>query len=199
MSDSRFALYLIPPYQLSKQVAEIHTMLRKQFGFAAADRFPVHCTIKGFFKKNSKSTEDLQAEFDIFFQTQKPLPVSIEEYRVDPIGFGLNLMTLNGSKNTPFLELREKIVDITRPYIADDCDFKDHDIGREYHPHITFSFRDIPNEYYDDVFAWMEDGPDFKGQFQATTYHFLEFFSEDWEGDWWDSISWKLIKSWRLS
>ncbi len=159
MTDSRFAVYLIPPYQLSKGVAEVHALLRKQFGFEAADRFPVHCTMKGFFKKTGDPVEKLQEELDGFFEDQLPVQVSVEEFRIDPIGFGLSLKTLDGKLNSPFLDLREAIVDIVRPYIAEDCDFKAHDLGRPFHPHITFSFRDIPNELYDDVFKWMEDVP----------------------------------------
>ncbi len=198
MTDSRFAVYLIPPYQLSKEVAEVHHLLRKQFGFAAADRFQVHCTMKGFFKKNERDVKKLQEELDGFFIGQRILELSVEELRIDPIGFGLSLETLNGKPNTPFLNLREEIVNIVKPYIAEDCDFKAHDLGHPFHPHITFSFRDIPNELFDDVFKWMEDGPDFNGPFQADTYHFLEFFSDDWSGSWWNSISWRLLKSWRL-
>ena len=198
MPNSRYAVYLIPPYQIAKGVSEIHYLLRKQFGFAAADRFPVHCTIKGFFKKNDKPASQLETGLDRFFQSQAPIPVSVEDYRIDPIGFGLSLLTKNGKPNTPFLEFREKIVGLTLPYIADDCDFRSHDLGREFHPHITFSFRDIPNELYDSIFAWMEDGPDLTGPFLANTFHFLEFFSDDWPGNWWETLTWKLIKSWRL-
>jgi len=198
MTDSRYAIYLIPPYKLSKGVSEVHYMLRKQFGFAAADRFPVHCTVKGFFKKNDKPAIQLQEELGQFFKTQPAIPVSVEDLRVDPIGFGLSLMTRDGKPNSPFLEFRERVVELTRPYIADDCDFKGHDLGREFHPHITFSFRDIPNEIYDDVFAWMKDGPDLKGSFLADTFHFLEVFSKDWSGPWWDTLTWRLLKSWRL-
>ena len=198
MTDSRFAVYLIPPYHLARDVNEAHAMLRKQFGFSAADRFPVHCTIKGFFKKNNRPAADLQKDLDVFFEDQRALPVSVEDFRIDPIGFGLSLMDLKGKPNQEFLEFRDKLVEITKPYIADDCDFKAHDLGRPFHPHITLSFRDIPNELYDDVFKWMEDGPDFTGPFLANTYHLLEFFSEDWSDNWWESISWRLLASWRL-
>ncbi len=198
MANSRFAVYLIPPYQLSKGVAEVHYLLRKQFGFAAADRFPVHCTIKGFFKKNEKTASQLEKDLNLFFENKTALPVSVDKNRIDPIGFGLSLMNRESIPNTPFLDFRENLVDITRPYIADDCDFIDHDLGRPFHPHITLSFRDIPNELYDDIFAWMDAGPDLKGPFLAETFHFMEIFSEDWEGSWWDTLTWRLIKSWRL-
>jgi hypothetical protein len=198
MSDSRFAVYLIPPYSLSQKVAETHWLLRKQFGFTAADLFPVHCTIKGFFKKNELPITQLEHDLNEFFRVQPAIHVNVDDYRVDPIGFGLSLMIFEGKVNQPFLDFREKIVKITEPYIADDCDFRDHDLGRPFHPHITFSFRDIPNELYENVFKWMEDGPDFSGSFLADTYHLLEFFSQDWDGNWWESLSWRLLNSWRL-
>jgi hypothetical protein len=44
----------------------------------------------------------------------------------------------------------------------------------------------------------MKSGPDFKGRFLADTYHYLEFFSEDWEGSWWETLSWRLLRSWHL-
>ncbi len=198
MTGSRFALYLLPPYPLARDIAEVHSMLRKQFGFAAADRFPVHCTVKGFFKKNEKPVDRLVEELDAFFTDRGPLPVSIENQRVDPIGFGLSLLNLDGKPNQPFLKLREEVVEIILPYIADDCDFREHDLGHPYHPHITFAFRDIPNELYENVFAWLAPAPEMTGQFSADTYHFLEFFSDDWPGNWWETIRWRLIRSWRL-
>jgi 2'-5' RNA ligase len=198
MAKSRYAVYLIPPYHLTRIVSEAHHLLRKQFGFEAADRFPVHCTVKGFFKKTDRPVSNLLFDLDNFFKTQTALKVAVENYRADPIGFGLSLMTLNDQPNQPLLDFREKLVRVTAPYIADDCDFREHDLDRPYHPHITFSFRDIPTIMYDNVFKWMEDGPDFTGTFQADTFHLLEFFSENWEGDWWESLTWRLLSTWRL-
>jgi 2'-5' RNA ligase len=198
MNDSRFAVYLVPPYQLARDISEVHHLLRKQYGFSAADRFQVHCTIKGFFKKNDRSADELENELELFFQDQRPIPVSIEGYRADQIGFGLSLMNYASQPNKPFLTFREDLVEITRPYIAEDCDFIDRDLGREFHPHITFAFRDIPEDLYENVLGWLENGPDLKQRFLADTYNFLEFFSEDWNGNWWETLTWRLIKSWVL-
>jgi 2'-5' RNA ligase len=198
MTKSRFAVYLIPPYHLSRLVAEAHTLLRKQFGFSAADRFPVHCTIKGFFKKNDLNISQLTLDLDNFFISQRALPVAVEDLRVDQIGFGLSLMTMNGQTNQTLLDFRESLVGVIEPYIADDCDFREHDLGRPFHPHITFAFRDIPIELYDIVKKWLEDGPSFTGTFRADTFHLLEFFSDDWNGNWWESLTWRLHQSWRL-
>jgi hypothetical protein len=32
----------------------------------------------------------------------------------------------------------------------------------------------------------------------ADTFHFLEFSSQDWEGDWEQTLTWRLLKSWRV-
>jgi pimeloyl-ACP methyl ester carboxylesterase len=60
----RYAVYLIPPYTISRQVAEVHQLLEKQFGLKAAGRFQVHATIKGFFKKTPGPLEPLVARLD---------------------------------------------------------------------------------------------------------------------------------------
>ena len=36
MTHSRFAFYLVPPYPTARDIAEIHSLLEKQFGFKAA-------------------------------------------------------------------------------------------------------------------------------------------------------------------
>lgn len=199
MADSRFAVYLIPPYPLSQRVAEIHRLLRKQFGFQAADRFPAHCTMKGFFKKDAAPVKAIQDRLDALFQGERALPAAAERSRRDEIGFGLSLMALEGKINTPLIELRERIVDVVKPFIAPDCDFREHDLGRPYHPHITFAFRDCPQRYHDQVLSWLEDGPELDSPFLADRYHFMEFFSEDWNGAWWETITWRLIQAWTLS
>jgi hypothetical protein len=108
-------------------------------------------------------------------------------------------MTLEGVTNTSLLDLQERIVEVVKPFMAPDCDFREHDLGRPYHPHITFAFRDCQPGDYDQVISWLEKGPDLDMPFLADRYHFLEFFSEDWEGPWWETITWRLIQTWMLA
>ena len=82
---SRFAFYLVPPYQIARDIAEIHSMLEKQFGFSAANKFQVHCTIKGFFKKNDKPLETLLAGLDTFMEGQRAFDVEFNGFRTKPM------------------------------------------------------------------------------------------------------------------
>jgi 2'-5' RNA ligase len=196
---SRFAVYLVPPYPIARDIAEIHRMLRKQFGFSAAGRFQVHCTIKGFFKKNERPLETLIEELDIFFGRQIPFEVEISGLRNSEFNIVLELDNLRGSFNQKLLLFRENVVEITRPYIASDCDFIEHDLGKPYRGHITLAFRDNPKDLRGQVISWIQEASMPMGAFTANTFQLLEFFSDQWDGPWWETLSWKLHRSWRLN
>ena len=195
----RYAVYLIPPYPVSRQVAEIHQLLEMQFGLKAASRFQVHATIKGFFKKTPGPLEPLIARLDEVFARQRPLIVAAEGIRRDEIGFGLDLGLLNGEINQPLNAFRERVVDAVRPFIAPDCDFAAADLGVPFRAHITLAFRDIPPDAYDQIVAWTMEAQPLTGPFIANTFHFLEFHSNQWGGPWWEDLTWRLIKSWSLT
>ena len=194
----RYAVYLIPPYPVSRKVSEIHHLLEKQFGLKAGGRFQVHATIKGFFKKTPGPLDPIIKRLDAVFVDQRPLLVSAEGLRRDEIGFGIDLSQLNGQLNQPLLDFRERVVDAVRPFIAPDCDFVDSDLGPPFRAHLTLAFRDIPPDAYDQIVAWTMDAQPFFGPFIASDFHFLEFHSNQWEGAWWEDLTWRLIKAWRL-
>ena len=198
-NPSRFAFYLIPPYQISKHITEIHSLLDKQYGISAAGRFQVHCTVKGFFKPNEKPIENLIEELDAFLNTQEPFPVEFNGCLEKPISIVLRLDEIDGTENQALLKFREAVVNLIRPYIASDCDFIESDLGEPFKGHITLAFRDIEQKIYPHILEWLEDAPIPAGKFQASTFHFLEFFCDDWEGKWWETISWKLHRTWRLN
>jgi len=199
MNDSfRYALYLIPPYPVGRLVMEQHQVLRKQFGLTAADHFQVHATVKGFFKKVERPLDPLLEALDKVFVEQKPFLVESGEYRIDDVGIGYDCSLLDGKQNQELYAFREKIVTAVRPFIAADCDFAASDLGNPYEAHITLAFRDIPLSLYDDVLAYLAQGPFLEEPFLSQTFHFLAFSSEDWSGSWWHTLTWRLIKSWQL-
>jgi len=87
---------------------------------------------------------------------------------------------------------------MVRPYIASDCDFVERDLGLPFKAHITLAFRDIPSDMQQEVLAYLEDTLLPTEPFIADTYHMLEFVSDDWPGDWEQTLSWRLLKTWRL-
>jgi len=197
-NETRFAFYLVPPYPIARDLAEIHTLLEKQYGFKAGGRFQAHCTIKGFFKKNDKPAGALETELDVFLSGQKPFQVEFNHLRKKPTSIVLRIDQLNEAPNQALLRFREKVVEITRPYIAPDCDFVESDLAQPFEGHFTLAFRDILPDQHSRVVSWLEEAPIPTGKFLATDFHFLEFLSDDWRGNWWKTLTWNLIKSWRL-
>ncbi len=197
-TQSRFAVYLIPPYQVARAVAEVHQMLRKQFGFIAADQFQVHATIKGFFKKTEGPLEPLIERLDAVFATQRPFTVHFSGIFTDNVGMGLDITRIDEEANPEMIALREQVVDAVHPFIAPDCDFIKEDLNNPFRAHITMAFRDIPLPLYDDVLNYLQQAPIPTKPFIADTFHFLEFFSQDWAGEWSPTLTWRLLKSWRV-
>ena len=196
--DPRFAIYLMPPYSVVRMVTEIHSLIRKQFGFDAADRFQVHATIKGFFKKNDGPLEALIEELDDAMRSQLPFPVYFNGYHFAEVGFGLDVSRRNDELNLELLEMRERIVNAVLPFISPDCEFMASDLNENFKAHITLAFRDIPISMHSNVLRFINEAPKPTEPFTADTFHFLEFCSDDWTGPWWHSLSWRLIKTWNI-
>jgi 2'-5' RNA ligase len=198
MTKSRFALYLVPPYPIARDIAEIHAMLEKQFGFKAAGRFQVHCTVKGFFKKKEGGLAPLIADLDNRLQHEKPITVEISGMISTGDILVLDLSRLGGIYNQPFADFRNRVVEVIRPFIAPDCDFVAEDLDPPFRGHFTLAFRDSPEKFHQEMLSWLAEAPIPTGAFTADTFHFLEFFAEDWEGPWWETLTWKLHQSWIL-
>lgn len=196
--SARYAVYMIPPYQIAKAVAEIHSMLRKQYNLSAADRFPVHATIKGFFKKTDGLLEPLVERLDRVFASQRPLPVSFCGLRRDPAGVSLDISCLGDGPNQGLVALHERVVAAIQPFIATDCDFTPLELAHPFDAHITLAFRDFRPALQDQVLDYLQDAAFPGDAFVADTFHLLAFYSQDWNGDWDQTLSWKLLKSWCL-
>jgi 2'-5' RNA ligase len=197
--DSRFALYLIPPYDVAEPIASVHSMLCKQYGFKAANRFQVHMTIQGFFKKIPGPIEPLLKKLDELLMSQMSFNVELGGFHVEEVGFGFDLSRFKDKPNKVLLDFLSRVVEVVKPYIASDCNFIKQDLGRAFRTHITLAFRDVPAPMYDHVFQYLKGAQLPSGLFLARNFHFLEFFSEDWSGSWWQTLTWRLLKIWRLN
>ena len=61
--DIRYGWYLRPSYAMCRAQAEIHDLLRRQFGLVCGGVFMPHATVKGFFRSDA-SIPDIVAAFD---------------------------------------------------------------------------------------------------------------------------------------
>ncbi|MGB3714886.1 MAG: 2'-5' RNA ligase family protein [Candidatus Promineifilaceae bacterium] len=198
LSQFRYAVYLIPPYEVARRIVEVHSMLRKQFGFTAADKFQAHATLKGFFKCSGCSADPLIRSLDPVFKSQDVLPVHFNGFHIDEVGVGLDISRLGDRLNKELTDLRSSIVDAVLPFVAPDCDFAERDLGSPFKAHITLAFRDISPDIRESVLAYLRPVPLPSEPFVADTFHLLEFYSQEWEGSWDRTLTWRLLHSWRL-
>ncbi len=184
---------------MARVVAEVHTVLRKQFGFIAADQFQVHATLKGFFKRIDGPLTPMVEHLDNVFATTQPFTVHFCGYHSDEGGIGLDVSRRHGQKNADLFDIRERIVQAVLPNIASDCDFVEKDLAPPFKAHITLAFRDISAAMHADVLDYLAEVALPTQPFLATRFHLVEFFSREWSADWEQTLTWRIHKTWRLS
>jgi hypothetical protein len=83
MREIRYGFYLRPSAAMSRAQAEMHDLLKRQYGLQVGGVFMPHATIKGFFK-SSASAEEMIALIDPVMADRDPFPV----YSSGPVPFG---------------------------------------------------------------------------------------------------------------
>ncbi len=201
MREIRYGFYLRPSAAMSRAQAEVHDLLKRQYGLKVGGVFMPHATIKGFFK-SSASIEEMIALIDPVMADRDPFPV----YSSGPVPFGnvgiaLSIQTMpDGRINQALQDVHEAVLDVLLPIVAEDCNFTWDDWVRErFHAHLTLAMADIPEELFDEILAFIRDlepiGP---AVFTAEAFHLFSFESDDWNGSWGETLTWNLLHSWWL-
>ena len=89
------------------------------------------------------------------------------------------------------------------PLVDPECEFtrKEKELAYErYRAHLTLAMADLPGQLFDEVLLFVrEAGPIGPSSFLAETVQLVAFRSEDWEGPWWETLRWRLLRSWPLA
>jgi 2'-5' RNA ligase len=202
MRDTRYGFYLRPSADVSRAQAEIHDLLRRQFGLRVGGQFMPHATVKGFYK-SSAPVEEMIARLDPVMAAHRPFPV----YNAGPVKFGRKGIALDvqhmpdGRRNDALQAVHEGVLDVLLPLVAADCNFTWDDWVRErFHAHLTLAMADLPEFLMDEVYDFIRElGTVEPSVFTAESFHLYAFESDDWLGAWWETMSWRLLHSWRLA
>ncbi len=201
-SRVRFAFYLRPSAEMCRAQAEIHDLLERQYGLIAAGKFMPHATLKGTFEAIADEAE-ITRVLDRVVAGRQAFPVYnagvIEQNRR---GIMLSIHHLpDGRVNQPLYDLHAAAIDAMQPLAAPVSDevAKREPIYDRFHAHLTLAMADIPPFAFDDIYAFVRDlepiGPQI---FTAEYFHLYAFESDDWNGRWWETLTWRLLHSWRL-
>ncbi|CAN5663289.1 hypothetical protein BH09CHL1_BH09CHL1_08070 [soil metagenome] len=201
MRDIRYGFYLSPSAAISKAQAEIHDLLRRQFGVKVGGQFMPHATIKGFYKSDAP-VEEMIALLDPVMAAHSPFPV----YNAGPVKFGKAGIALSvqfmpdGRRNDALQAVHESVLDVLLPIVSKECNFTWDDWVRErFHAHLTLAMADLPPFAVDEIFDFIvELGTVAPSVFTAEAFHLYAFESDDWHGKWWETMSCSLLHAWRL-
>ncbi len=200
-ADVRFGVYLRPSYAMSRALAEMHDLLRRHFGLVAAGMFMPHTTLKGFFRSDATVSEIVQAVTGAL-EDRAPFTV----FNNGPVPFGRSGVGIDvqhddtGETNAEMQALHEAVFANLLPLIHQDCNLTQRERANElYYAKLTLAMADIPDFLFDEVLAFISEAePIGPPRFPAERVHLFAFRSDDWAGEWWHSLRWTLLHSWRL-
>jgi 2'-5' RNA ligase len=202
--DLRYAVYLRPSYEMSRAQAEVHDVLERQYGLRAAGKFMPHATIKGFFRSEA-SEGSIAARLDAVLGGREAFEVfngGVVPFGRDGMAIDIN-STPEGTPNVPLQDLHRATMDAVMPLVDPACEFtrKERESAHErFRAHLTLAMADVPERSFEEVLAFVRGAdPIGPSSILADTVQFVAFHSEDWEGRWWETLRWRLLRSWPLS
>ena len=204
MPELYYGVYLMPPPGLIAALSAAHRLFAGQFGAQTAGRFPVHCTIKGFFKLAPGATPAaFVPALDALFARTPAFPATLRPPWLGGLPEHRGASALLWLERTPALQqLHEAVWDIVIPHVAPDCRFTPGEYhGEQFPPHITLVQEDLPRapgllaqattqavQVYDDLPMHT---------FLAQDMQLLEFAAGDWAA-WWETLRYRQLQGWRL-
>jgi hypothetical protein len=205
MSYHQYGLYLIPPPHLLHPIGLAHQLMKTEFNSRIAGAFMVHCTVKGFFKLADGATPaDFTPALDDLFERTPAFQTALTGLRDINRGEGKSSILLGMDLTRAFHDLHNAVWEVVQPYIAPDCLFSPVEpAGPNFLPHITVAQWDAPSDpglhaQLAGLCQYIYD-TSLKGAFRASDLQLIEFYSEDWAGNWWETLRFKHLKGWQLA
>lgn len=196
----RYGFYLRPSATMSRAQAEIHDLLRRQFGTEVGGKFMPHATIMSFFRSDA-SVQRLIDAIQPVIDGRAPFTV----WNAGPIRMGRGYVLdvhrdADGQPNPAMKAVHDAAFAAIIPHVHPDCEFAFGGwSGERFHAHLTLAMADLPPFALDEIREFLAElepiGP---ASFTAEYFHLYAFQSDDWGGEWWRTMSWQLVHSWRL-
>lgn len=198
----RYGFYARPSLALSRAQTEVHDLLRRQYGLISGGLFMPHATVKGFFR-SAAPPEELGERLNASLAGWQPFTAwNNGVIRMGRAGIVISAKSLpDGRDNEAWHGLQDRAWSALEPVIDPACEFTPID-GRgrtganPFHPHFTLAMADVRAEILDEVMAFLQqDGPVGPPEFRIEALHLFRFRA-NWQGAWWHTLTWELLRSW---
>ncbi|WP_427007607.1 2'-5' RNA ligase family protein [Pseudarthrobacter sp. H2] len=206
----RYGVFLRPSAELGSAALAAYDVVTRQFGFTAAAAYPPHMTLVGNFAVDPAHGEDgLVAVLNGVLEGAPALAIHNS-------GLGLQFGTSigyqvdgdgHGGINTGLHALVGRLFDgisRVRVFPASDRRMAQRRLegGHTFQGHVTVLGHDgsrnpeLVREVLDYLAPLGLDGP---ASYRGDTVTLYRFNSDNWSGDYWETMDWEVIRSWALS
>lgn len=194
VEDVRHAVYLRPGPALEAAVAAVHGRMATRWRLAAAGRFMPHVTLKGFFR-TAAAPADLERLVATAVAGRPPITL----HQAGVAAFGTDAVVLDvdgngtGERNAALHALHVAVLDATAPLATPDRTAVEY-VRDAFRAHLTLAMADIPPARFNAVLADARSlepiGPRVSA---AAAVQVAAFSSGDWNGRWWETMTWRVV------
>lgn len=202
LNDIRYGIFLRPDPATCWNITQITFALNKQFGLVSAAAFPPHATLIGNLKI-AAAEKDLITVLDPVFENVNQFPVynsGVEQKEKGTYEYNINLDKSGNKPNEPFGCVARAVAKAIAPLSIPAYDYMVTPVAEyEFSGHLGLASHElaVDGRLADEVGEFIDGLPlTPPASFDAQWYSLFEF-QADWDGHWWEAMSWRHIKSWK--
>lgn len=200
----RYGIFLRPDPATCWAVTQITTALRQQFGLVSAGAYPPHMTLIGNLATHA-SSDQLVARLDPVFSSVAPITVFNSGVQRQGDGYEYNV-DLDRDATRPNGDLgviaADTMAAVLPLSIAVDDLLTTPVEEYVFAGHLGLASHDLKVNHHltDEVGEFIDGLPVITPpSFVARWYSLFEFCADDWQGQWWQSLTWRNVRSWEAT
>lgn len=167
----KYFLALVPPPEILEKAHDIKVVIRDQFGIKYALKSPPHITVKMPFSYNEAKESLLEEKLSDFLKIQKPFDV-----KITGVGTFGNRVIFLGIEKSPILAQFQSSL---KAFCKRELNLVDELSDRNYHPHLTVSFKDLKPGHFSEVLDSVRE-QSFQADFNAAEISILKRMDQKW-------------------
>ena len=202
LESYRYGVFLRPDPITCATEVRIHAVLKQQYGFVSCPVFPPHATLAG----SIRIVDDESKASDVVNQAlagTKPFIV----HNAGPARLGAGIVydvhyLPDGSTNDTITNLAITMNSVLEPLSTPVQDYLVSPFEpARFHAHLSLAAFELAlkPELVDEVLRFIDGlGEEPPRRFTADSIAMYRFHSQNWDGPWWQTMTWEHIRSWRL-
>lgn len=203
MTEPVYGVFLLPDPATSAAVSTITFCVERQFGFVSAGRFPPHATLAGSVPIRA-SVSAIVAALDGVLLGRAGFTVHNRGIARHGAAVTYDVSSVpGGARNEPLVALAADVNAALAPlaheidaYLVAPFD------AAGFRAHLSLASHEMHTraEVADDVEAFVRavPAPTVPASFPAERVALFEFRSAGWDGHWWETLTWRHLRTWAL-